>query len=200
MRWLSAPPRALNSVWPKSRRLSILQIDLANYVLYLEDTSDPSKFATDPNVTTQARLTKLLPGHKLADIVAVNGQRGEGEFRKRRVAMALRTAPTPGQAIADTRADMRSAVATFEILKSDGTPIGTIFASGLAGGAAPPGSPLLRREANNLVITGGTGAFLGARGQLAVAAARRESLLNGMPPSRRTPRTAAAMEAEPGGG
>ena len=37
---------------------------------------------------------------------------------------------------------LRQAEFTFEILKSDGTPIGTIMASGFAGGAAPPGSPL----------------------------------------------------------
>ena len=51
----------------------------------------------------------------------------------------LSTAPVPGQAIADT---VRTALAvfTFEILKSDGTPIGTIVINGLAAGAAPPGA------------------------------------------------------------
>ena len=82
----------------------------------------------------------------------------------------LRTAPTPGQAIADTT---RNAVGMtiFEILKSDGTPIGTLVAAGLAGGAAPPGSPVTA-TGNNLVITGGTGAFLGVRGQMSVPTAQ----------------------------
>src|SRR5262249_27350218 len=31
---------------------SILRIDTTNLVLYYEDTPDPSKYATDPNVTT----------------------------------------------------------------------------------------------------------------------------------------------------
>ena len=31
---------------------SILQIDTANHVVYFEDTADPSKFATDPNLVT----------------------------------------------------------------------------------------------------------------------------------------------------
>src|SRR5262249_21242961 len=73
-------------------------------------------------------------------------------------------------------------MSTFEILKNDGTPIGTIFASGLAGGAAPPGSPLAA-SGGNLVITGGTGAFLGAPGQVwttapppGVASARAASI------------------------
>jgi uncharacterized protein (TIGR03437 family) len=61
------------------------------------------------------------------------------------------------------------AEATFEILKSDGTPIGTIIAIGLAGGDAAPGSSS-SVTGNNFVITGGTGAFLGVRGQMGVAA------------------------------
>ncbi|MFN0169785.1 MAG: hypothetical protein ACKV22_25460 [Bryobacteraceae bacterium] len=82
----------------------------------------------------------------------------------------MRTAPTPGQAIANT---VRNAVGmvTFEILKSDGTPIGTIMADGLAGGDAPPGAPAAA-TGNNYVITGGTGAFLGVRGQMSVAPAQ----------------------------
>ncbi len=81
----------------------------------------------------------------------------------------LETAPAPGRAIADT---VRNAVAvvTFEILKSDGTPIGTIVANGFPGGTAPPGSPSSVTGGSNYVITGGTGAFLGVRGQMGVVA------------------------------
>ena len=53
-------------------------------------------------------------------------------------------------------------------MKSDGTPIGTIIAIGLAGGDAAPGSPS-SVTGNNFVITGGTGAFLGVRGQVGSA-------------------------------
>ena len=42
---------------------SILQIDVANNVLYQEDTSDVTKFATDPKVTVvSARREKLQQG------------------------------------------------------------------------------------------------------------------------------------------
>jgi hypothetical protein len=34
----------------------------------------------------------------------------------------------------------------FEILKSDGTPVGTIVALGFSGGTAPPGQPTAERE------------------------------------------------------
>jgi uncharacterized protein (TIGR03437 family) len=149
---------------------SILQIDVANNVLYQEDTSDVSKFATDPNVAA------VLHGAKnfnravgVADIVAVNGQPVTGTHIRSAVNVFLRTAPVPGQAIADT-VRVGLAVFTFEILKSDGTPIGTIVTNGFAGGAAPPGAPLSATAGSNFVITGGTGAFLGARGQMEMAA------------------------------
>jgi uncharacterized protein (TIGR03437 family) len=147
---------------------SILQIDIANHVLYLED-SDVSKFGTDPNVTTTVHVGNFQRGSAIADIVAVNGQRVMGTHTKPAAGALSRTAPGPGQAIADT---VRNGVAeaTFEILKIDGTPIGTIIAIGLAGGDAAPGSPSSVTGGNNFVITGGTGAFLGVRGQMGVAA------------------------------
>jgi uncharacterized protein (TIGR03437 family) len=147
---------------------SILQIDVANNVLYDEDTSDVSKFAANPNVATDSHSARNFNrAVGVADIVAVNGQPVTGTHVRSAVNVLLRTAPTPGQAIADTvRTGL--AVFTFEILKSDGTPIGTIMTNGFAGGAAPPGAPLT--ASGNFVITGGTGAFLGARGQMVLAA------------------------------
>lgn len=141
---------------------TILQIDTADVVLYVEDTPDPAAWATDPNVP--ARVVTKNFGRVLAigDIVAVNGRPVKGTHIRGAIGnLGLNPASNPGQAIADAA---RSAVAvfTFEILKSDGTPIGTIVANGLAGGVAPPGSPLTITGGNNFVITGGTGAFLGA--------------------------------------
>jgi uncharacterized protein (TIGR03437 family) len=148
----------------------ILQIDLTNNVLYFQDTSDISKYATEPNVTPlAASLRNFYRAEGIADIVAVNGQPMKGTYANAATAMVLRTAPTPGQAIADM-VRQATTVITFEILKSDGTSIGTIVASGLFAGDAPPGSPTAA-AGSNVVITGGTGAFLGARGQMSVAAA-----------------------------
>ena len=148
----------------------ILQIDLTNNVVYFQDTTDVSKYATDPNVTPPTAIPRnFYRVEGIADIVAVNGQPVKGTYANAAAAVVLRTAPTPGQAISDT---VRQAVGvtTFEILKSDGTSIGTIVASGLLAGDAPPGSPTAA-AGGNFVITGGTGAFLGARGQMSVAAA-----------------------------
>src|SRR5579872_4682228 len=149
---------------------AILEIDTENVVQYFEDTSDVSKFATDPNVTTAAVPKNFNRALVFADIVAVNGQRVIGTHTRDAIAsIFLNTAPSPGQAIADT---LRNAigVATFEILKSDGTPIGTIVANGFSGGIAPPGVPLTV-AGGNFAIAGGTGAFLGARGQVGSVAA-----------------------------
>lgn len=152
---------------------SILQIDVANNVLYNQDIGDATKFARIPSVVADSNGVNNFGSEVgIADIVAVNGQPVTGTHIRSAVNVSIKPVPAPGQGIADTR---RAGVAvfTFEILKSDGTPIGTIITEGLvsfASGSAPPGAPLAA-TAYNLAITGGTGAFLGARGQMAAAAA-----------------------------
>ncbi len=137
---------------------------MQNRVQYLGDTSDVSKLATDPNVTTPAPSRNFVPVLILADIVSINGEpaRGTTVFHFRQI--NLRTAPNAGEAIADI---VRNNVVDirFEILKTDSTPIGTVMASGMGGGVGPPGAPLEVRV-GNVAIVGGTGAFLGARGQV----------------------------------
>lgn len=147
---------------------SILQIDIANHVLYFSDTTDITKYGTDPNPAATVRVGTFARGEAVAEIVAVNGQRVMGTHTKPATGVTSRIIPAPGQAIADVSRN-GAAMATFEILKSDGTPIGTIFAAGLAGGDPPPGSPS-GLIGGNFIITGGTGAYLGARGQMGVAA------------------------------
>jgi hypothetical protein len=148
---------------------SILQIDIADHVIYLEDTADPARFGTDPNPAPRIVTPNFNRGSAIADIVAVNGQPVSGTFFASYVYSFSRSAPVPGQAIADaTRNGL--ALKTFEILKADGTQIGTIVFGGLAGGSAPPGAPSTMTGAGNYVVTGGTGAFFGARGQAGPAA------------------------------
>jgi hypothetical protein len=145
---------------------AILTIDVENVVEYQGDISDPSKFATKPNVTPSAGVGAFSVNVVFGDIVAVNGQPAKGEYVGRPVGITLSPTPRPGQAIADkTHASLRSHI--FEILKIDGTPIGTIMSSGLDGGRAPPGAPSNPVDTRgDYTIFGGTGAFLGARGEL----------------------------------
>jgi hypothetical protein len=143
---------------------TILQIDLENYVNYVEDIFDVSKFATDPNETTAKEPINFAKTVVVADIVAINGQPAGGTavFNIRR--LILRPAPNPGQAISDITRDSMVDF-RFEILQTDGAQIGTIMATGLGVGSPPPGSPLAQTQGNDAIV-GGTGAFLGARGQL----------------------------------
>ena len=140
-----------------------LVIDLQNVVEYQADISDPSKFATNPNVTPSVQPRNFFVVTILGDIVAVNGQPAKGTYVGRTRPIIASPAPNAGGAIADvTRTAIREHI--FEILKSDGTPVGTIVSLGFSGGPAPPGAPSTER--GNWPIVGGTGAFLGARGQI----------------------------------
>ena len=141
---------------------TILVVDVENTVEYQEDISDTSKFATNPNVTPSATPRNFYPATIFGDIVAVNGQPARGTFVGRSRSLYANQS-SPGSAVADiTRAGLREQV--FEIMKPDGTAIGTVVAVGDSGGPPPPGAPSVARK-GNWAIVGGTGAFLGARGQ-----------------------------------
>src|SRR5260370_37131793 len=58
----------------KVQPATILEIDVENSVRYQEDSSDLSKFATDPNVTTAIPPRNFFFRLNIGDIVAVNGQ------------------------------------------------------------------------------------------------------------------------------
>jgi len=148
-----------------------LQIEFENYVAYIYDVFDPSKVGTDSNATTPILARNFRIVVAIGDIVAVNGRPAKGTLTERRTSFFLSPNPAPGQAIADTT---RNTLVDryYEIMQADGRPVGTIMISGLGGGPAPPGAPLAPdgppANQQNVTITGGTGAFLGLRGQESV--------------------------------
>jgi hypothetical protein len=144
---------------------AILQIDFENNVQYNQDVSDVSKLATIPGVTTAAVAKNFMSNVVIADVVAVNGQPAKGVFFRERRTISLNPSAAPGQAIADVTRTYSGFETAFEILQADGTPIGSIFLSGFGGGSPPPPGAPLNQTLSNLAIVGGTGAFLGARGQ-----------------------------------
>ena len=146
-----------------------LEVDVVNIVSYASDAFDASKFATDPNLTTAAPVRNFRIVMAVGDIVAVNGKPAKGSLIARQQAVILSPTPSPGQGVADI---VRTAVTEFlfEIQQADGSPVGNVHTLTLSGGAAPLGlsggaallgTPL---EANH-VVAGGTGAFVGVRGQ-----------------------------------
>jgi uncharacterized protein (TIGR03437 family) len=142
---------------------AILAVDLENFVSYQQDFGDATKFAMDLNVPTLPAIRNFVPFVFLGDVVAVNGKPAKGTFTVRGTQIARTTALSPGNAIAD------SASGTYfdcvvDISYIDGTQIGTIMATGWGGSAKAPGAPS-SFVASNYTITGGTGAFLGVRGQ-----------------------------------
>ena len=143
---------------------TVLEIEVENYVNYFNDVTDYSKLATDPKSTTLAAQPRnFAQSFGIADIVSVNGKPAKGVFTDRRIQFGIAVNPTAGQGVADAaRSNIHDRY--FEILKPDGTLIGTIFMTGMGGGSTPPGAPSAMLNAN-FTITGGTGAFLGARGQ-----------------------------------
>jgi hypothetical protein len=141
----------------------ILIIDTENVVEYQGDVADPAKFGQLPGVTPPNSPKGFPEITNIGDIVAVNGQPAKGTLVGKETGVLASPAPAAGFAIADvTRRAFRNLI--FEILKADGTPIGTIMTQGFNGGNPPPGAPLSQGVANFAII-GGTGAFLGARGQ-----------------------------------
>ena len=104
---------------------TILTIDLENIVVYNDDTADPSKFATDPNITAAAIPRNFGTYLIVGDIVAVNGRLAKGTATSYQHTINLRPAPNPGDAIADTNRNSLTDISTFEILNVDGTQIGT---------------------------------------------------------------------------
>ncbi len=142
---------------------TIMEIDLENLVEYRDDVSDQSKLATDPNRTTPFVARNFQRRVVIGDIVAVNDRPAKGAFTNVAQEVGLTPTPSPGQAIADTTRNVVNSP-IFEIQQPDGTPIGSIMTTGVFFGPAPPGAPL-DSQGGNVAIIGGTGAFLGARGQ-----------------------------------
>jgi hypothetical protein len=148
---------------------TILDIQGENTVSYFHDIWDYPKIATDSDITTALRPIKPFQSFTdITDIVAVNGQLAKGTWITRGdPQLGLAPNAVPGAAMPRAIADVtRSGVVHdyLEILQPDGTPIGTILLSGMNMGSPPPGAPLAVTLGNR-AVTGGTGAFLGVRGQ-----------------------------------
>jgi len=153
----------------------ILTVDVDKVVNYGGDVSDVTKLASATAQTTLTPANNFLPALWIADIVAVNGTPARGTWTVKGNQLSLSRTPGPGSGIADSGAAIFFDW-VFDIQQADGTPVGTIMASGWGGAAKPPGAPSSFLQAN-MAVTGGTGAFLGVRGQAGQGGNRRRQKL-----------------------
>jgi hypothetical protein len=151
----------------------ILDLDLENETNYLYDVFDYSKNGTDTAAPSpNGGFRNFAISVAVDDIVAVNGQPAKGVFLFK--GFGARLSPTPPAGTIEADVTRFAAYDLYvEILQVDGTPIGTITASGMFAGPVPPGAPAtVTGTSSNFAITGGTGAFIGARGQMIAAPPR----------------------------
>ncbi len=139
-----------------------LVIETENLRIYRFDTFDAELLSSEAGPTSPLPLRNFMEVVWLADIVAVNGSPAKGSLAVRGSFLNLWPDAFPGEAISDIRNALFSDW-IFDILRPDGSPIGTLVATGWAFGQPPAGFDSLFQ--GNLAITGGTGAFVGVRGQ-----------------------------------
>lgn len=133
----------------------VLDIEVENAVRYVADVADVSKFAQNTAVTPAATARAFTDTILIGDIVAINGSPAKGLWTSRQLTMNFGPNPAPGAAIADV-AQGTIAECKYEIQNSNGAFIGRLMDGGLFPHA----------------VTGGTGAFVGAKGEQATATAR----------------------------
>jgi hypothetical protein len=165
---------------------AILDVDIENLVIYRQDVFDSARFATEPGPTTPLGLRSFMSVLWIGDVTTVNGVPAKGTLSVRGAFINLNPNPAPGTGIADTTNGLASDW-IFDIQRADGSPIGTIMATGWAFGARAAGSTAPGQ--GNLAVVGGTGAFVGARGQAkeasAAAGARNVASVTEDPTNRR---------------
>jgi hypothetical protein len=148
--------------WSQPTEPTVLIVDTADTVEYIDDMGEPTKYGLVSEATTAVNPKGTPHIAIIGDIKAVNGQPVKGTIVASMMAFGGGPTVRPGFAITDiSRTGMRTLV--FEFLNLDGSQIGTIAALGFSAGPVPPGAPSAQNGANYAIV-GGTGAFFGARG------------------------------------
>ena len=150
---------------------SVLTVLIGKQVDFQDDEDDLHLFATDQHKTIANPPKNFFVVTQIGDIMQVNlDDHVHGTYVGRTRVIKADPIQAPGSAIADVkRTAMREHI--FEILNASNRQIGTIMSIGFSGGDPPPGTGPTDEHAN-WAIVGGTGAYLGARGQVRGLGAR----------------------------
>jgi len=147
---------------------SILHVELEKMTLYLRGYCAPSDQGKNSNKLPSPAISALPTGLGIGDIVSVSGQAVKGTAIETINGPLIRPNPSPGTAIGDYRGGANATSWELGFLNLDGTAIGTIHIDG-NGSSVNAGGPLLPGAPKEILystwtVTGGTGAFFGARG------------------------------------
>jgi uncharacterized protein (TIGR03437 family) len=136
-------------------------IQLENFVFYMDQHGDATKIGTLPGpVPIDPQLGVALRRYAIiADIVSVGGKPAAGTFFAQGSAIGTINADFP-------RNQMHPM--TLEILTPDKAQVGALYGFWMGAGAAAPGAPA---GGGVLAVLGGSGAYVGVRGQGANVAA-----------------------------
>ena len=145
----------------------VIEVDAVNCVNYVIDTADISKYGTIATATT-ATAPQFSNYTHVCDISLVNGQPAVGAVQGQNQSFFLSSTARPGSGtgVADIGSPGKMAPIVVSIAQPDGKTVGDIFlmvAGGAVGGAPAPG--LQPGVFGHGMILGGTGPFIGARGQ-----------------------------------
>jgi uncharacterized protein (TIGR03437 family) len=110
----------------------VLTIDVENTVIYRGTVFDASKLGKDPGPTTSVNQS-FVEAINIGDIVAVNGKPVKGLWSSTVYSTPYRSAPQPGQPIADFDLGGTS-YCTWQIYATDGAFLGMIRDSGAGQG------------------------------------------------------------------
>jgi hypothetical protein len=156
------------SIPQRVQAVTLLQVEVENFVFYVDDGSDQTRWSTQAQQTqsTLGRTFATFVG--IGDIVAINGNPARGTYVQRAQIINSSPQPATGQSMADTARGNFSDV-FFDLMTADGRLAGSITGTGFLATSPPPGAPLAAIQFT-LAITGGTGAFQGIHGQISGAA------------------------------
>lgn len=140
-------------------------VQLENLVFYMDQHGDATKIGSlpgpaplDPQLGFALRRYAII-----ADITSIGGKPAAGTFLAHGVAIAPSNAPqpVPGTTITDLpRNQMHNVI--LDIMTPEKAQVGSLYGTWMGAGGSAPGAPA---GAGVLAVLGGSGAFVGARGQ-----------------------------------
>lgn len=143
----------------------LLEVVLENTVQYYDNVFDLARYASSPEMVMVSRFPPFPRIVGAGDIVSINGAPARGAYVLRGATVQLNPNPTPGANMVSDATRGPCLDWYYEIQRPDGTLVGMIAATGMGGPPALPGGPPAP-SGNNYAVIGGTGAYLGVRGQI----------------------------------